>query len=331
MLYKKIVKSGRWTVSNGQKNGNRFFFCSLLTVHCLLLHVFFLCSLFTVHCALSFAAFRDAGWGVRPEGMGGAFVAVANDANAILYNPAGTLLINKSEISFAYTRPYVGLDSNAGLGMFYTAYARKVNPYWCFGLGWTNFNSQSLKENSLALNLALSGGKNLSFGANVKRMSRSFQCDQKSANDPVFAGGTDKTVYAVDLGLYGTPLSNHLPGLSVGLALKNINEPNAGLRTEETVPLEACGGLAYKTNFYLLTFEAYRRNGLTSYRSGCESALLGSKIRLRAGGSTSNGSMGFSYHHTAGKSTLVLDYAFIMPFLVSETGGTHRISFSIRH
>ena len=37
--------------------------------------------------------------GIRPMGMGGAFVAVSNDANALFYNPAGLADIEKTRVS----------------------------------------------------------------------------------------------------------------------------------------------------------------------------------------------------------------------------------------
>ena len=40
------------------------------------------------------AAFNDIGVGGRPLGMGGAFVALADDGNAASYNPAGLGYIN---------------------------------------------------------------------------------------------------------------------------------------------------------------------------------------------------------------------------------------------
>ncbi len=38
--------------------------------------------------------------GLRPMGMGGAFTAVSDDANALFYNPAGLALVEKSIVSF---------------------------------------------------------------------------------------------------------------------------------------------------------------------------------------------------------------------------------------
>ena len=47
--------------------------------------------------------FLKIGVGARAQGMGGAFTAIANDASAIYWNPAGIARISNNEIIFAYT------------------------------------------------------------------------------------------------------------------------------------------------------------------------------------------------------------------------------------
>jgi long-subunit fatty acid transport protein len=41
--------------------------------------------------------------GARPEGMGGAFVGVADDISAIFWNPAGLSMLGSQEGSFMHT------------------------------------------------------------------------------------------------------------------------------------------------------------------------------------------------------------------------------------
>src|SRR5208283_5561127 len=48
-------------------------------------------------------AFADDGISVRPTGMGGAYTAVADDADASWWNPAGLAFLNKTKsASFTY-------------------------------------------------------------------------------------------------------------------------------------------------------------------------------------------------------------------------------------
>jgi hypothetical protein len=54
------------------------------------------------------------------------------------------------------------------------------------------------------------------------------------------------------------------------------------------------------------------------------------RFGVRAGGNSSNGGLGISYRHSLGRYAMHFDYAFILPFFVQETAGTHRISFALR-
>ena len=283
------------------------------------------------------AAFRNSAWGARPEGMGGAFVAVADDANATLHNPAGSALVPGNELSFAYAKPFVGLGSEVDIGTLFASYTRSLKRHSGYGFAWTNLSSDRLKENTFLLNASVNAGRilggnglDLIFGANVKRMSTSFDLDARSAGDPVFRSGDGKSVFSFDFGAWSVPLPRRLPRLSFGLALKNVTQPDAGLRTEDSVPLETVGGLAYGLWDGLVTFEASKRRGVTTYRGGGEYWLFDGRTGGRFGASSANGSLGFSYRQPFNANFILMDYAFIMPFFVQESAGTHRISFSFK-
>ncbi len=49
------------------------------------------------------AAFLEFGVGARAVGMGGAFVAIADDANALYWNPSGIARIPRREVTFVHT------------------------------------------------------------------------------------------------------------------------------------------------------------------------------------------------------------------------------------
>lgn len=279
------------------------------------------------------AAFFDAGFGVRPEGMGGAFVAVADDANSILYNPSGSIRVMRSELALSYAKLFTGMGREVNLGLFHASYVRSINHRLGFGLAWTQFNSPNLKENTFVFNLALNPGaifhlgRDLSVGGNAKRLERNYVLDDRTVQDPVFQAADSKNLYAYDLGAWSRPFPEFLPEITIGFALKNFNQPDVGLRTEEIVPMEAVGGLAFERGNLLFSFDFSRRSGKESYRGGIEARFFDHRFACRLGGNSSNGSLGLGYRQPFHRLLLSLDYAFIMPFQIQETAGAHRISF----
>ncbi len=74
------------------------------------------------------AVLFDVGMGARALGMGGAFAAVADDANAIYYNPAGLALIEQHDVTSMYST-LLGAGNYFGAG-----YAQKNIGAAVFGL-----------------------------------------------------------------------------------------------------------------------------------------------------------------------------------------------------
>src|SRR5437773_12167185 len=78
------------------------------------------------------AAFQESLWGARPSGMAGAFTALADDANAPAYNPAGISFLAHNEFTIMYAQLYTGLNLNAGqsdtskLGLGYFGFAPRI-------------------------------------------------------------------------------------------------------------------------------------------------------------------------------------------------------------
>ena len=58
------------------------------------------------------AAFEDVGVGARAPGMADAFVAVADDANALFYNPAGLGQLKDGQLYANYGQPFSGTNND---------------------------------------------------------------------------------------------------------------------------------------------------------------------------------------------------------------------------
>ena len=149
------------------------------------------------------AAFQDMDWGARPVGMGGAFTAIADDANAPLYNPSGLVQVQWNEVSAMYAQLFTGVDLYAGqntttLAQGYLSYVLKpIHNIGSFGVSWASFDTTSLyREDTLTLTYAKNVGdfvpvldNSLSAGVNLKYLRRGITLDSYTTNDPVFKNG----------------------------------------------------------------------------------------------------------------------------------------------
>lgn len=88
----------------------------------------------------SSAQFLKIGTGPRAVAMGQAFVAIANDAEALYYNPAGLTQFNRNELFFSNTRWLVDIQMEF-LGMVY--HLDEVNSV---GLAITYLHTEDMEE-----------------------------------------------------------------------------------------------------------------------------------------------------------------------------------------
>ena len=165
------------------------------------------------------ADFLETELGARAMGMGGAFVAVADDVTALHWNPAG--LAGPQGFQFFGMRTSVysvdGLSEDAALASYGTGSAG-------YGVGWMRTGAEDLyNEDTL---LAGYGSETpiegLSAGVSLKRFSVQAP-GYEYYNDPAFESGGDDA-YSADLGaLY------RRGKWSLGATMRNIGEPKLQL------------------------------------------------------------------------------------------------------
>ena len=165
------------------------------------------------------ANFVETELGARAMGMGGAFVAVADDVTALHWNPAGLAGLHGIQIFGMRTSVYSveGLSEDSVLA----SYGAGSSGY---GLGWMRTGAEDLyNEDTL---LAGYGTETpidgLSAGVTLKRFSVAAP-GYEYYNDPAFESGGDDA-YSADLGaLY------RRGKWSVGGTLRNLGEPKLQL------------------------------------------------------------------------------------------------------
>lgn len=311
--------------------------------------VFVVVALTTYHLLLTtsglYAAFKDPGYGARPLGLGGAFCAVSDDVNAAMYNPAGIYMTENYALGFTYAKLYMGLD-DVNLNLQDMAFIIPTQNYGNFGFTWAQFNSASdYLENTMILTYAREFDIRIvpAFyaGVNLKSMGHTYTLDDRTRTDPVFASGNSKSVMAVDLGAWAALVTNEDSETALGLNLKNINQPDAGLKTEDIVPSELRFGVKYtlaqfaSMNDFLIAADLSYRNhpnekeaNKVNVHIGSEAWFFNNLLGARLGGNMNGVAAGFSVKKGFSTIVLQLDYSMLIPTTIQGSSGSHRMSIS---
>ena len=200
--------------------------------------------------------------GTRPRSMGEAFVAVADDGNAIYWNPAGLGRMERIQASFAYADLY-GL----GIHNYYASFLSRVyfipplTDYLAFGVDWLGIHALDrypitgdeefgAREDHFNFSLALTPPKylpllrHLTLGANGKYFKSIGELD--GHRDADFGG------WGWDFGmLYDLGALRHITnGLQIGVMVHDVGNTHArhkATRTRERLYHENIRyGLSYR-------------------------------------------------------------------------------------
>ncbi len=297
------------------------------------------------------ASFGDIQAGARSMGMGGAFVGLADDASAPLFNPAGIGQFQKLDLLLNYT----ALNSGLTVGSLYTGYVGVVVPTQTagsFGIGLyqrgASIGSENLfTESVLALNYAR-GFNQLYFGLTAKALMASWNDVNGAVTlNPYFNGDDGKSSFDVDAGILYTPFRN----LALGLAVENLMATDMAINTdltEDKLDRVLKTGVAFRLGERLSpyalrypgTFVAdinYKMRGdreaVSRIQVGAEGWFAGDGILgLRAGFATGDEdyqavTAGASFRIKPIHPGLQLDYAYQAPMGDNLDGvATHRIA-----
>jgi hypothetical protein len=320
-----------------------------------------------VLCALPlFADFDDLGVGARSIGMGNAFTAIADDAFGMYYNPAGLGLVRTSQIGTEFGKLYFGLDDDSNLVTGFSAAAfplyraqlkavavstqafvsdaaaadpglsegsLKTMEYRHIGtvaVGWKYFSLENYyQESAYYLGFGRPVGERWAWGVNVKYLQEKYTIDDYLRASPVFRYGEKSGVDAVsvDAGL----MVNLAPRLFLGLAARDINQPNTGLSVTDQLPCTGMAGLAWKDRDVAWGINGTYRREHWYYSTGFEK-MLNKTLAVRSGISYGernyfNIAGGFSFNFYRAR----LDYVFQYPLSgLEDISGTHRMSLLLK-
>lgn len=287
----------------------------------------------------AYALFDSTYWGVRPLGMGGAFTAVADDANAPMYNVAGTATMEKAEVTGTSAKLFTGMEG-VDMSADYIGVVYPIGKKWgSVSAAWSYFGDTGIRREDTVnvgyartLNdLGIWDKMDLSIGVAGKYVRQEVDFSESS-----FGGGKDsQDGVTMDMGV----LARFPYGISAGFSSKYMTRPDVGFFSEDKIPAMNVIGLAYYSEelpllkipkFTLAADYEIRSGDEDMIKVGAESKVIDGSLSLRAGGWKEQINFGAGYAVQFGESKLMIDYAFGLPIDVQETTGSHFLSLTFR-
>ena len=286
------------------------------------------------------AAFDDTYWGVRALGMGGAFTAVSNDANAPLYNVAGTAFTAQNEVTLMGSRLFAGLEG-VEIASNYAGFVHPIDAkYGTISFAWASISTPGLRrEDTFNIGYARllndlinldSSIVDLSIGLNIKYLMQEVKFGVDETDLQTYQGAMTG-----DIGL----LAMFSNGIGVGFSSKNLYPADIGYMEKDEVKNINVLGLSYysdelpyiKIPYFTIALDVIFRDSETLIRAGVESFVLDKKLAIRLGGREEAFNIGFGYEFAfANETKLVIDYALELPMQVEESYGSHFFSVSFK-
>lgn len=275
------------------------------------------------------AAFLKIPAGSRPVAMGGAFAGLADDANAIFWNPAGLTKTEKRELT-AMHNFYLGDVNHETVG-----YAQRISKRAVIGLSFLGVFAEIEKRTAptedpdatfTASSMAIGGAVSYQFSSRF-----SLGVGGKFINENLDLQTTSGGAF--DAGILYSGIAKRL---SLGASAQNIGS----LDTDADIPTNFKGGIAYRSTdgkFILAADVNLPVEGFITFHAGAESWFR-DVLALRVGynfGEGENPNRGIAAGvglRAFGTSPLEnvnfqFDYAFVPD---KNVGDTHRIAFIAR-
>lgn len=306
------------------------------------------------------ADFEDTGAGARAIGMGGAVVAIADDLYAMYYNPAGLALVRTAQAGADMGKLFTGMDDHSQLMAGFagvalpilarsvrrvtvsagpaegpaistaTAVRAEVRQYGTVAVGWNYFTLMDwYRESAYYFSYGRFVSSRVAAGGSVKLLTESYVIDDYLRLSPVFDYGRKNSVQTIsaDAGML-VALTRRL---YAGLAARDINQPDVGLRVRDALPFTASAGLGWRDKGVSWGVSATNRREKWYYATGFERYVH--RLFGVRGGVSFGGKQHFMVDggFSVDMYRVQLDYTFQYPVMgIEDTAGTHRMSLLFR-
>lgn len=260
--------------------------------------------------ALSHAVFEDMEAGARPEGVAGAFTAVADDPSAVHFNPAGLQQVERFSLYTFYKLLYGGLGANLHNATMTAAVP--IHPrVGTLGISIQEMGFALSSERALTVAHGIALLKDLNFGYGLTGYNIALK-DLGQA----FAFG-------LDVGLHARIYKRW----NIGFFAHNLNMPQVGLDEKTYLPRLLNLGLAYiPASGIVSSLDVSQEVGKPArFAFGQEFQIVENLLTLRAGVQTEPVRMAFGL--STGVRNIHLDYAMTTH---PEMPLTHNLGLNIR-
>ncbi len=300
----------------------------------------------TILLAASMSLFAEDFTGARPLGMGRTFTGLADDANAMEWNPAGIASFRYFTAIAGFNRDFLGVTGD-NIGFGYVSLASQYRSYFAYGASWRYMFSDVYSENIFKLGLAhqfgikrrgFFGNHPLCLGVNfrfegVGYNTANFVDDDDSpvhiGDDPVFANGTSKWGFSMDAGL----LLRITRQVTIGVSALDILEPNLALLDDEygkrSMNIRMGASYALTPDFLVAADGRYYKAGssIITPHLGLEKWFSKHTVAVRGGANPDELAFGLGWRLNR-EWALQIDYAFLYPINELSSAGFTSHKFS---
>lgn len=285
-------------------------------------------------CTAAGAAFDLEHTGARSLGMAGAFCGLADDADAVYYNPAGLAQNRSVLIALDHSRLLGGLEDGT-LAENRLAYVQPLRDLGSLGLAWHQLDFSGVyQENlfSLDYGVALEPSQRSFLGGGLRILNVGYNTAVANGND-FFAGTASRTGVSLDLGGLFFLDQN----FCLGASLFNILPARVALQQDaDPLPLQVRLGAGYHGSDLSAAADILAYAGRYRAAVGGEWWWFERTVAARLGlGCGDSGLLetgaGLSLNLNFGVWGGQLDYAYQLPWgEAAGLGGSHHLNVTFR-